>query len=304
MEKIIKFNKTKRNNNKNRNNNVNNNYRNEVNNIMNNFNNMNMNNFNNMNMNNFNNIDNNITNNVVDNANYFEVKTTKRQTFIIKEYEDKYNYNFQIMNKGTLPCVLILIPKNRNTASLQSVSYHPNCCKESLSRGDGTKYMLQFALKYIIKKYPHITKIHISDTTSYELNNGDISLITPRYLLTGEKGYYEKTLNAYPIKNTIEIIETINKNMKTIKELIPKNITNDWWTPENVDKITNSVYPEILTSKISYTDWEVSKDIINSYDINWEVTPIEKPFHGGKRILYEENMRAKYMKKIIKYQKV
>jgi hypothetical protein len=251
-------------------------------------------------MNNFN----NMNNNIIDTSTYFEVKTSKNQTFIINEYDDDFNHNFQIMNKGTLPCVIILIPKNRNTASLQSVSFHPKCCKEGLEKGDGTKYMIQFSLKYIIQKYPHINKIYISDTTSYNLDNGNTSLITPRYLLTGQKGYYQRILNAYPIKSTIESIKIIDASMNEIKGLIPKNITNDWWIPENVYRITDSISPEVLSHTILNTEWEVSKDIINNYNISWEIEPISRPFHGGTQELSPQSQRIKYMKKILRHHKI
>lgn len=210
----------------------------------------------------------------------FEVKTSKDEVYIIHEEENTYNYIFQIEN----PYTMITIPKDKERAILY---------------GDGT----QFSLKYIIEKYKHITKFYISDTSSYDLHNGNISVITPRHLLTGRKGYYEQILNAYPIKNTIELIDTINENQNEIKELIPKNVSNDWWTPENVYNLADLISPDIISPTIMNTQWEVSKDIIDNYDIEWNANPIKRPFSGGTR-KKQINDRVKYMMKTTRFMKV
>lgn len=237
-------------------------------------------------------------NTIIDNSNYFEVKTTKEQTFVIKEYDNKYNYTFELINNN-IPCFLILIPKNRDIASLQSVLYSPDFSKEN-----EIKHMLQLGLKYVIQKYPHIKKIHILDTVYYELDNTNISVITPRYLLTGQKGYYEQLLNAFPTKHTIEIIKTINENMGEIRKKIPRHVENDWWTPKNIYKITDLIRPDILSPKIFTTDWEVSKDIIDTYDVDWKIKSIEKPFNGRAEGPSPESETVKYMKKVLRFQKV
>lgn len=250
----------------------------------------------------------NINNNDYDYNNYkttykfLQIKNNKNQTFEIKVEETKLTYNIQVLEKGkNRPCVIIHIPKNKNRGSLLSLTYKSSCSEEGLEKNIGVQYMLQTIFKYVIDTYKHITKMYISDTTSYDIDK-NIALITPRYLLKGEPGYYERKLGAYPIDMTVEVLNEIKDNRKNIEDELPKSITNDWWTPDNIDGLCTKISADIIAPHIMNTSWEVDRDTIHAYDIPYTVKNIKKPYKGGST--EGSSYYSEYIMKIRKFMKV
>ena len=205
--------------------------------------------------------------------NHFKIVTERGDEFMLKEYNlDMETKVIKIYYGNGIPCVEVHITKDNEYAILETVSYNERCSLKGIENKSGTQYMCRVTLKYVIDKYPFIQKIQISDTSAYTIDgniNNNISLISARYLLQGRPALYQNYCNAYPINDTINIIEKIKKYRDIIDKRIEKYMKkNDDWTPKN---IRTFILPGIPINKTMATEWEVTRDIINNYGVKYRV---------------------------------
>jgi len=140
----------------------------------------------------------------------------------------------------TKPCINIVLSKEDNIGVIDGIYYNPTCTINGImKRGEGTKKMLTFAIKYIKKR--GAKKILLSDNSTIICNDKHVRL-GPMYFLKFGMTWYEKH---FGFKPTDEYAKKYEEAKEKQKALILSEKPCDYFTNEVIDNHFN-------TLKLSY----------------------------------------------------
>jgi hypothetical protein len=127
--------------------------------------------------------------------------------------DDEKDIRIFIWSKSR-PCINIVISKDDNIAVMDGIYYNPGCTiNGTMKRGEGTKKMVDFAIKYIISK--GATQIQLSDTSAITCSGKNIRL-GPMYFLKYGVTWYEKYFGFKPTQEYAEKYEMAKIRQKAL----------------------------------------------------------------------------------------
>lgn len=158
-------------------------------------------------------------------------------------------------------CMTFLVFPISKTCTIQNFMHAEHCStNRQLKRGsEGMKVLAKAGLKFIMKTYPDLRRIRLTDESIYE----NIWLPEIKMLTEGQT-WYQKYLGAEPAEGTAEVLEQY-KNIR--KKYIFKESLR-YYTKDKLSKLLKKLYLEQLTGK----DWYISRKTIKDYDISIKVT--------------------------------
>ena len=198
---------------------------------------------------------------------------------VIYEHNDDYKeieLIFISLKKQPYPCLKFQIPyieRNETHAILHHLNYYPSFSLKAKQLGKNQSQMLQVALKYMLDRFPYIQFVEITDETFIDLRSDSNPLITSRRLLLGEMGWYQEYLNAIPSRNTMKLIEYLQRDIvhrDIVNILLDNPEANNvlWWTPINIRMIADKIK---IYGRIFGTTWVIHADVIKNYDVSYEI---------------------------------
>ena len=134
------------------------------------------------------------------------------------------------------PCINIVLSKDDDIAVMDGVYYNPGCTVDgNMIRGDGTRKMVNFAIKYIKSK--GAKEIQLSDNSDVTCNGKSIRL-GPMYFLKFGVTWYEKY---FGFKPTEEYAKEYEEAKALQKQLNLQDKPCDYFTNKVIDKIFNDM---------------------------------------------------------------
>jgi hypothetical protein len=146
------------------------------------------------------------------------------------------------------PCINIYLSLVDYVAVMDGVYYHPGCTIDGkMSRGEGTRKMVQFAIDFIKSK--GAKEIQLSDKSSVMCNGHEIRL-GPMYFFKFGQTWYEKYFGFKPTAKYREAYEGIKHKLKS-HGLYDKPC--DYFTDDIIDKLlvkhNVAFFPYIIWSR-------------------------------------------------------
>lgn len=194
----------------------------------------------------------------------FQIITGKYIFDAAEERDD----DFQCVNiyighpeKYTKACVFITVEDNSDTAILQNAMYQTTCAKnKDLEPGEGTKTMLQCAIKYVFDTYLSVQSISINDKSM--VPNGKIH-VTAKRLLQGRMGWYQDALHAIPDPNHKQTMFLMKElQSASVKRRIAENLDitskRDWGTHHDIEEMATRILPKSAKYLVG-TLWSVPR---------------------------------------------
>lgn len=136
----------------------------------------------------------------------------------------------------TRPCMNIVLSKEDNIAVMDGVYYNPGCTIDGhMIRGEGTRKMVNFAIKYIKSK--GAKEILLSDNSDVPCNGKTVRL-GPMYFLKFGVTWYEKY---FGFKPTEEYAKEYEMAKILQKQLNLQDKPCDYFTNKVVDAIFNEI---------------------------------------------------------------
>jgi len=149
--------------------------------------------------------------------------------------DDEKDLRMFIWSKGR-PCVNIALSKIDFVAVMDGVYYNPGCTIDGqMVRGEGTRKMIDFAIKYIKSKGAKI--ILLSDNSDVPCNGRTIRL-GPMYFLKFGVTWYEKYFGFKPTQEYAKKYEEAKIRQKALG-LLDKPC--DYFTNEVIDDLFNKL---------------------------------------------------------------
>jgi hypothetical protein len=191
-----------------------------------------------------------IANHVIRGGSYETSKT-------IGKYKVEYDRNeiglrILIWNPLT-PCMAIHVDPEEG-ATLDLLRYDPTCeVSGKMVKGKGTRDMIQFALDLVKKE--GVTKIQLSDYSTFECGGSKISLALFYFILHG-KTWYDQYFHFYPVdKSDAEEYERAKQLRKQKLDLeFLKQQTCEYFTQERLKEISKRIeFPDL-----SFVVWEAN----------------------------------------------
>jgi hypothetical protein len=183
---------------------------------------------------------------------------------IIEKDEDTINIFIGNTKMRMKSCIWIEVDTYDKYAILHNLEYSSKC--------ELNNKLAKAALKFVFDNYDFLNYISIFD----KAKKNDIN-ITPKRLLLGKEGWYAQHFNAKPnLKDdkTKSVMKFINKVKLTDndKKIMEKR---EWGTDEDISNICIKLKLPLVIG----TSWNIDRDSIINYDINYEIKNIQK---GGK----------------------
>lgn len=194
----------------------------------------------------------------------FQIRT---MNYIFDAAEERDD-DFQCINiyighpeKYMKACVFITIEDNSDTAILQNAMYQVTCAKSNnLQPGEGTKTMLQCAIKYVFDTYLSVESISINDKSM--VPNGKIH-VTAKRLLQGRMGWYQDALHAIPDPNHKQTMFLMKElQSASVKKRIAENLDitsqKNWGTHQDIEDMAKIILPRSAKYLVG-TLWSVPR---------------------------------------------
>jgi hypothetical protein len=158
-------------------------------------------------------------------------------------YNNIYCLHISLYKKDSIFARMI----NCSIATLEHIYFNEECTLDrNFKRGVDTNMLLQFGIKYIHDKYPHIQYLRFIDA-SYRTcdNNQTVNLYELQYITTG-KTWYENKYNAFiEEKGQEEAFRKAERDFQSLKSQIS-------WT--HMKQIMNVSSDDEETMKLSYEE--------------------------------------------------
>jgi hypothetical protein len=168
------------------------------------------------------------------------------------------------------PCVEILVSR-RATSVLEGLMYASTCSTVPMEPTAGTREMVQAALKYVCKTYPHIKKFELADETHVRTPSG-LQFITPRRLLTGRPGYFQEHFGAEPSAATRTLLRGMREKGDRSKDIL---------ADASMEAICEHAKSRGLPSGCLFgTTWTISRATVEAYAVG-EPTLSDAATTGG-----------------------
>lgn len=185
------------------------------------------------------------------------------------------------------PCIDITVIDDE--AILQEVQYMSTCSTNKfLQKGHGTVEMIQGSLKWFMMKYPHISKVSLTDKSYIPVSDGYSLALPEYYMLVHGKTWYEhyfgavlsssspkashtaiqsyrtlrnKFVHETPLLSFVSAKDRSRKVYEVISEIFKKHVKNDQETYEFI---------RLLLRQLPLTgmSWEISRSTILGYPVN------------------------------------
>jgi hypothetical protein len=219
----------------------------------------------------------------------------KTNNYIFPCLEEKSEYNEDIRYlignpyHKPKPCILSNYDKEMKILIIDELTYYTTCSiNRKMEKKDGTIEMIQGFLKAILRKYPELEQVELTDKSFYPIKDiGNIPL--PEYMLLKDgMTWYQKYFNATPSSktNVNKIIpylilreryikDTELKNIYEFKDFMNKKVYEaiQEMSPEYF--IERKMYELLRIVKISPISgkftWIISKNSIKKYKINGKI---------------------------------
>jgi hypothetical protein len=148
------------------------------------------------------------------------------------------------------PCVNIVLSKEDNVAVMDGVYYNPGCTTSgNMQRGEGTRKMINFAIKYIKSK--GAKEIQLSDNSDVPCNGTTVSL-GPMYFLKFGQTWYEKHFGFKPLPRYAKQYEAAKLlRQKLLLTLKLQDKPCDYFT----DEITNNLLSKVELAVFYKIGW-------------------------------------------------
>lgn len=192
--------------------------------------------------------------------------------------------------RSKVPCIRIWM-YNKTDIILEDLVYLPHCSvsEAQLQRGDASlAIMLQSVLKWLVNKYPFVKEIIFTDKSGFKSKEGLI-MLAEKGVLTEGQTWYMKHFGAEPSEPksnaTFQLFKSVHEKYKDEILTLDKEI----WLQNNL-RMLYEKFPSINGKRLSGTTWKITKDTIESYDVN----PVEVQIGGGRN---RRNTSA-YLKKV------
>lgn len=205
-----------------------------------------------------------------------------------EELPTSIHYYIGQAHKTYKACVHIEVFVASRTAVLQWIGTDSECSMEG--DFDGIVILGKAALKYVANKHS-IKNFELDDKAEkYLPKYGKHIAITPRLLLQGQPGWYQRHFGAVPLPQTYAIIQALARRADQIEKYLPITSQLNWGSDDEILKITEKIIPK-YTRVILGTSWIIQKAIIDNYDIT-----VEELQYGGGNKKYRWNVYNSYMK--------
>ena len=137
---------------------------------------------------------------------------------IIGDYRVQFNDDGKDLRmfiwSKTRPCINVVMSKSDSVAVMDGVYYNPGCTVSGqMLRGEGTRKMVDFAIKYIKSK--GAKEIVLSDNSSVDCN-GTMIRLGPMYFLKFGVTWYEKYFGFKPTAEYYEQYEAAKNGQKLL----------------------------------------------------------------------------------------
>ncbi len=211
-------------------------------------------------------------------------------------------------------CIRIRIYKKEKIALIEDLVYKKDCSIFTKLDKNNNKIelLLKSSLYFCIKKFPEVSNYQISDMSYIQCNNNQRIVLSDLYVVKYGKTWYEKVFNAMPIEEQKKDVENakkiINEKLNTIINLDYDNFIKRYYIQtknlnnKNIDIIKNAykknmsvkdylfyffdnnldcklyvLFFQIIFGFLLYGKyWEISKNVIEEYDVKLEFYESEK----------------------------
>jgi hypothetical protein len=146
------------------------------------------------------------------------------------------------------PCINVVLSKEDNVAVMDGVYYNPGCTIDGrMLRGEGTKKMVNFAIKYIKSK--GAKEIQLSDNSDIPCNGKMVSLGAMYFLKFGQT-WYEKYFGFKPLERYSKLYESAKIVQKQLNlQDKPCDYFTDFVVNDLLSKINLGIFYKIGWSK-------------------------------------------------------
>lgn len=155
--------------------------------------------------------------------------TFANEKYIFFKSTDHINTTYSIKelnNEEEMDCILIIIEKNTNIATIGNISNYEKCINEN-KKINGSELLdvgIDF-IKYIKNKYA-VKKIRLKDNSLKSCKGNRIELSRFYILLNGHTWYGSRGFRPYTKKIGINLLEEYDRNIKINERTKVKNATN------------------------------------------------------------------------------
>lgn len=207
-----------------------------------------------------------------------------------EELPRSIHYYIGLAYKTYKACVHIEVDVRSKYGVLQGVQTDSECSMEGDMK---TIHMLvKGALKHVANKHM-IRYFSLHDTAEKHLGSKTI-VITPRLLLQGKQGWYQKHFGAIPTQDTYRILESLKQHEDKLKQYLPITSQENWGDYTDITEIAEKITSRYANA-IFDTTWIIQKDIVDKYDVTVE----EIQYGGSGKKQARWNVSKWYLKKII-----
>lgn len=200
------------------------------------------------------------------------------------------HYYIGLAHKTYKACVHIEADIGRRYAVLQGVAMDSECSME----GDmqTIHLLVKGALKHVAKKHT-INHYSLDDKAEKHLSSGKSIAITPRLLLQGKEGWYQRHFGAIPTQDTYRILQSLAKHTEKLNRFSSITMQENWGSDDEIVSVAEKVIPQ-YAGAIFGTSWIIQRDVVDKYDVAVE----ELQYGGGGKSNPKWNTFLWYLKKV------
>jgi hypothetical protein len=189
---------------------------------------------------------------------YYLIKSFKtNKIYYVNYLKDKEN---EIIFFGGVrqKCVIVTIDTDNLTGErkgiLQTIQYFDKCViYNKLNRGDQLVDLVHCSLLFLIKKFPEIDTVELSDSSEIKCKNNESITLADYYYVKHGQTWYEKHFNVKADKNNIEEIQLakrkITKELKKKINLTPDDFIKKYYNGFDDQESIRAVYYQNITLK-------------------------------------------------------
>jgi hypothetical protein len=185
---------------------------------------------------------------------------------------------------------------------LDHLLYEASCTVENdMKEGNDTIIMLMGALKYVARLHPNVQHYSLNDEAD-KLVKGRRIMITPRRLLQGKSGWYQKHFGAHPASKTQRLLQVLQKPevQQRIREFILTTNANGWGDYNQISEVATQILPKSISVGYLWgTEWYIPRKTISKYAVDVSIVMNGGSKTSNVRKLYQTlNQKRIYLKRI------
>lgn len=187
-------------------------------------------------------------------------------------YEDSPYTDILIGNPSCRPrgCVEFTIKDKDPIASLQHVKFYETCSistKRFAKQKGAMHILIKAALRWLIRTYPYIKKVTFTDESYFDIDGQNFMLPEKLFLTTGQT-WYSKHFGAKltDTKRNNDMMFAFKRAYDTNRTYYQKLPLSAWLEHNVANTLLKD--PFLRNYSISGSEWYISKETIESYDIS------------------------------------